>query len=462
MTTTEPTQNSNLGGLKLLAIGDVHLGTRPSSLPDDLSDLGVSPSDLTPEAALSTAVDLAIAEQVEAVLFAGDVVESTNARFEALRPLEAAVKRLSDAGIHVLAVVGNHDVEALPRLASRIEGLTILGIGGKWESHVIEKDGRPVAEIVGWSFPERHVRRSPVAEFLASPMNPKHSGIPRLGLVHGDLDASDSNYGPISRQDLRNAGLDAWLLGHIHKPSLGGSAEIGEQMLYGYLGSLVGLDPGELGAHGPWMIHIDGTGRIRPHQHLISPLRWEYVDVNVEGVVNAEDLGDLLLDAAERSAAEIHVSGHTPAALGLRMRLVGKTRQYGSLSKYVEDKAWADLRRNVGATIVFVNKLINNIEPAENLEAIAKGNDPPALLAQMLLSLARQDEDGLRLIEDARVKLTAQADNTTWSPLKQVRDPKDPLSNEALTTTLKQAGMSALNSLLSQQRADLDESGSST
>jgi hypothetical protein len=80
----------------------------------------------------------------------------------------------------------------------------------------------------------------------------------------------------------------------------------------------------------------------------------------------------------------------------------------------------------------------------------------------MLLSLARQDEDGLRLIEDARVKLTAQADNTTWSPLKQVRDPKDPLSNEALTTILKQAGMSALNSLLSQQQADLDESGSST
>ena len=56
--------------LQLLAIGDVHLGTRPSSLPEDLASFGIDPRDLTPEAALGAAVDLAIAEPVDAVLFA--------------------------------------------------------------------------------------------------------------------------------------------------------------------------------------------------------------------------------------------------------------------------------------------------------------------------------------------------------------------------------------------------------
>lgn len=107
---------STSGDLTLLAIGDVHLGTRSSSLPEDLASFGVDSRDLTPEAALAATVELAIAEHVDAVLFTGDVVESTNARFEALRPLESAVRRLLEAGIPVLSVVGNHAVEALPRV----------------------------------------------------------------------------------------------------------------------------------------------------------------------------------------------------------------------------------------------------------------------------------------------------------------------------------------------------------
>ncbi|MFQ5457700.1 MAG: exonuclease SbcCD subunit D, partial [Myxococcota bacterium] len=94
--------------VELLAIGDVHLGTRQASLPANLTDWGVEPQELTPEAALGAAVDLAITKKVSAVLFAGDIVESTNARFEALRPLENAVSRLAEAGIPVLGVAGNH------------------------------------------------------------------------------------------------------------------------------------------------------------------------------------------------------------------------------------------------------------------------------------------------------------------------------------------------------------------
>ena len=243
---SKPTTNE----LKLLAIGDVHLGTRPSGLPDDLRLSGVDLNALTPEAALLAAVERAVAEGVDAVLFAGDVVESTNDRFEALRPLEAAVQRLLAAGIPVIGVVGNHDVEALPRLADTIEGFELLGRGGHWQSRVIEKSGRPAVEIVGWSFPDKHVRSSPVGELLRNPIPPSHAGIPRIGLLHGDLDASGGNYAPFTSSELSQAGLDAWLLGHIHKPSLSAGAGLNGEGPRGYLGSLVGLDRGEKGTHG--------------------------------------------------------------------------------------------------------------------------------------------------------------------------------------------------------------------
>ena len=136
----------------ILAIGDVHLGTACSGVPDEISSWGLDPRELTPAAALKLSVDFAIEQKLDAVLFAGDVVESTNSRFEAMLPLEESIRRLLEAGIQVIAVAGNHDVEALPRLAALIDGFTLLGAGGQWEARMITKNQSPVAEIIGWSF----------------------------------------------------------------------------------------------------------------------------------------------------------------------------------------------------------------------------------------------------------------------------------------------------------------------
>ena len=153
---------------KILAIGDVHLGTRCSGVPDYISSGRLEPGALTPEAALKRSVDFAIDQKVDAVLFAGDVVESTNARFEALVPLEECIRRLLDKEIQVIAVAGNHDVEALPRLAKIIDGFTLLGADGRWEKTTIIKNEVPVAEVIGWSFDQRSVRQSPGGAALGS------------------------------------------------------------------------------------------------------------------------------------------------------------------------------------------------------------------------------------------------------------------------------------------------------
>jgi exonuclease SbcD len=440
-------------GITLLAVGDVHLGTRPASLPADLAGWGVDPRELTPEAALGAAVDRAIAERVDALLLAGDVVERTNARFEAIRPLEDAVCRLAAAGIPVLGVVGNHDVEALPRLARLIEGLTLLGEGGRWESHVIHKHGRPALEIVGWSFPQREVRDSPVAELVRGSLPPAGPGVPRLGLLHGDLDASGSPYAPFSRREIDAAGLDAWLLGHIHRPSLGSSAESEEAAPCGYLGSLVGLDPTETGRHGPWLIRVPGTGRVVSEHLPIAPLRWEHLDVAVEEDDGPEDVGDRLLDRIDGLAREIQEGGCTPRALGVRVRLVGPTRHYDPIRSWIAAGEWSRIGRAVGETLVFVDKVTDGLELVVDLEEIAAGDDPPALLARKLLALERGGEAGSELLDLARSRLRPLAEDTRWGPLGGVRNAEDPISDGALATLLKRAGTAALHTLLSQREA---------
>ncbi len=301
------------GRALLLAIGDVHLGTRCSGLPDDLSSKGIEPGELTPAQALADAVDLAIGEKVDAVLFAGDLVESVNARFEALAPLEESVKRLIGAGIAVIAVAGNHDVEALPRLADMIEGFTLLGRGGQWESRVISRDGRDLVEITGWSFGAPRVMESPLARLLAAPLEKKSAALPRIGLLHADLDVSGGAYAPIRQGELDQTGFDAWLLGHIHKPSLGQSPAAYPG---GYLGSLIALDPSETGPRGPWLITVSGPGDVRVEQIIRARLRWEQLSVSVDGVGDAEDVPDLVLARAEDRVRQLDAAGQAPRALG--------------------------------------------------------------------------------------------------------------------------------------------------
>jgi DNA repair exonuclease SbcCD nuclease subunit len=444
--------------LTLLAIGDVHLGTRPSSLPEDLHEQGVDPRTLTPEAALQTTVERAIEERVDAVLFAGDVVESTNARLEAMRPLEAAVHRLLEAGIPVLGVAGNHDVEALPRLADLIEDFELIGRDGRWQTRVIEKHGRPAAEILGWSFPERQVRGSPVAELLRHPIAATHPGLPRIGLLHGDLDASGGSYAPFSSRELEQANLDAWLLGHIHKPTLpqGPSPDGSEPR--GYLGSLVGLDPSETGPHGPWLVRVSRAGGVVLQQLAIAPLRWERFELRVAVDEGPEDVGDRLLEEAQRFARDLQAQASAPQALGLRPRLVGQTRHYDALRRRIDDASWKGRARQTGDTLVFIDKVLDGLDLAHDLAELARGNDPPALLARQLLILEKPGGQRSTLIETTRAALQGRASEPRWSALDPQpdtqRNAQDPLSDDALIALLTRSGTAALSELLSQTAAD--------
>jgi hypothetical protein len=347
----------------------------------------------------------------------------------------------------VLGVVGNHDVEALPRLARMIAGFELLGEGGRWESRVIEKDGRPAVEILGWSFPERQVRSSPVAELLRNPLAPEHPGIPRIGLLHGDLDASGGSYAPFTSAELRKAGLEAWLLGHIHKPSLSTDNR-------GYLGSLVGLDPSETGQHGPWLVRITAAGEVVARQLATAPLCWECRDFSVAIDESHEDVGDRLLDEAGRVAREVQDRGSAPQALGLRLRLVGPSRHYDALRRYVVDGRWNGLMRQAGETLVFINKVLDGLDLALDLEETARGDDPPALLARKLLILEQPGEERRAMLDAARSALQSQAGLPQWSELEQQRASADPLSDDALVALLTRSGTVALNRLLGQRDVD--------
>lgn len=434
------------GGGKLLAIGDMHLGMQPSGVPTDLPGL----DKLTPAAALKAAIALAIDEEVDGVLFAGDLVESMNARFEALQPLELALASLKAAGIGAWAVVGNHDADALPTLAGTLDGLELIGLGGKWEVKTIESEGRAVATICGWSFPNRHHNSSPLPELILDPPKRTGKGVPLLGLLHGDLNGSGP-YAPFRRTELDSVPLDGWLLGHVHVPSLGAATLSGGQP-FGYLGSLVGLDGGEPGDHGPWLIHLEEGGRVRPEHIVNAPLRWEEVEIELQEDVLPEAMGDLILDRALKVADALHGRGIEPRALGLRVTFTGRPNGQADLERWVRDEdRWSKIRRSIEKTEVFVHKLRTAFELPIDLHRLSKSDDPAGLLASDLLLLSSPSPERDALLELAHGALEEEVGSSRWHEVRKQRHYADPLAEEALIGRLQRAGRSALGALLAQQ-----------
>lgn len=369
----------------LLFVGDMHLGRSPHRLVAALSATRRDVGQLGPAEAWRRVVRAAKDHGVQAVVLAGDVVDQDKDRFEAWGHLARGVAELLAAGVRVLAVAGNHDAVALPRLAERIPAFELLGRGGRWQRAELEG-----VDLVGWSFPARHHDGDPLsADGLAEALGALRTDTTHLGVLHTDLDAGRSLYAPTTRLALETTPLRAWFLGHIHQPS-----DLTLERPIGYLGSLVGLDRGELGPRGPWLVQ---PGRhLRAQQLAVGPVLWREVEVDVSALTladvapaTAHDLLHDLLDRAITAAARADrwLAAGDFSVVGCTARLVGRTDAPTTIRAFQAERTAAELRfEGMGCPWVVI-RLQDDTQPRWDLAALAEERSPVGQLAQLLLRL---------------------------------------------------------------------------
>ncbi len=422
-------------GTKILCVGDIHLGRRPSRLPAEVQER-LDVRELSPSGAWRRTVEEALRLGVDGVLLAGDVVEQENDFYEAYADLRGGIERLTGQGIQVLGVAGNHDVQVLPRLADALPDFRLLGHDGQWEAGTVEgRDGSRV-RVLGWSFPRDTVTTSPLAGSL-----PARGPGPTVGLLHCDRDAGGSRYAPVTRAQLEAAPVDAWLLGHIHKPDpLAGPRPMG------YLGSLTGLDPGEPGVHGPWLLETGGPG-LAIRQIPLAPLRWVEREVGLDGLEQPGDLHQRITAAVDALHDEITGTGAAPLAVGCRLRLVGRTRFREEITRLLQaddPRERADARDGV---LYFVEAWRLEALPEIDLHELARGHDPVALLARKLLALRDPAaEEHALLVETLQEHLAAATRDRRFAALQA-----DPPDRDRTVAIAEAAALRALDLLLAQR-----------
>jgi DNA repair protein SbcD/Mre11 len=163
--------------------------------------------------AFQNIIELALKEEVEAVLIAGDIYDGSDKSLEAQLKFRRELQKLSDAGIYTFIVHGNHD--PLDSWSASLEWPERVHIfsGDRVECLPIEKNGVVKAYIHGISYPKREVR-----ENLAQKFSRSNEDDFAIGLLHSNVgnQSGHENYAPCSIDDLIAGGMDYWALGHIH------------------------------------------------------------------------------------------------------------------------------------------------------------------------------------------------------------------------------------------------------
>ena len=331
--------------MKLLLSADLHLGRKSSRVGERSSHTAI--------ACWDRMVTYAIEQNVNAVLLAGDVVEQRNKRFESYGPLNAGVLRLSAAGITTIAVSGNHDFDVLPQLVDSIDAdmFFLLGRNG-WESRVFTF-GDQRLQIDGWSFPDKRVPINPLDSYSTEDNDVDL----HLGMVHGDLDASNSKYAPITAESLSKTRVSGWLLGHIHKPELRNA----DQPWSLYPGSPQAFDPGESGIHGVWL--LDTAQNSEPQLVPFSSICYSSFEIDITPCDDESIAGYVEREVKEHGVEIAEQFSSSLGIVSLRPTIVGDCEQ--PLTVIQDLKNLTDYQINEGGVSIEVEKVSWNIR--ENL-----------------------------------------------------------------------------------------------
>lgn len=213
--------------MKLLHFSDIHIGMENYAKLDP--ETGLSTRLLDFFNVFDFIINLAIKEEVDAVVFAGDAYKTRDPNPTQQRGFGERVKKLAKAGIPTVLVVGNHDTPNAEGKANTLDIYSALEIDNVWVSRKVEllkvptKSG--ILQIVTLPWLHKNDYKT-VAEKIRLFYDKLAADTPAILLSHAEVEGSafGSEKGMAIANDvtiplslLQDKRLSYVALGHIHK-----------------------------------------------------------------------------------------------------------------------------------------------------------------------------------------------------------------------------------------------------
>jgi exonuclease SbcD len=281
--------------MKLLHFADLHLGIERHGATDPVTGLSSRLGDFL--GALDRVVDAAIREEVDAVLFAGDAFKNRDPTPTVQREFARRIRRLVEAAIPIVILIGNHDLPNAWGRATAVEIFPVLAVPGVWiadrigtlrlttrsgplqvvhlpwitRSHVL---GREEYRAMDMEEAQGQLLQA-VAELVGQEAAALDPAVPAVLLAHGTVQGA--TYGSertvmlgqdlvFSRADLSAPAFDYIALGHVHKHQV-----VGQHPPMVYAGSPERIDFGEEHEEKGYVLVEIGPGGQGEH-----PVDWHF------------------------------------------------------------------------------------------------------------------------------------------------------------------------------------------
>jgi DNA repair exonuclease SbcCD nuclease subunit len=262
---------------KFIHASDLHLDTPfqgVKDVDDKLFEVLRDASVTAWERLVTTALD----HKVDFVLLAGDIYDGRDRGLRARKRLLEGLRRLSDAGVSIYIVQGNHDPLDQGGLIPSDVSLENVHVFAPRQSNIytLRTGSGEVVEIQGVSFASRSESED-LSGYLTPPSNDHYC----IAVLHASLgtDKNHANYAPTTVSTLRSKGFDYVALGHIHKRQI-----VEESPYIVYSGNTQGLSlkPTEQGPKGCYLVEVEGDFRTNLRFIQLGPVVFEQIEVEIK------------------------------------------------------------------------------------------------------------------------------------------------------------------------------------
>lgn len=351
-------------------------------------------------AALKQLTDAAIEEEVDWVVFAGDLYDAADRSLRAQSALHQAWTRLSAHGIGVFVIHGNHDPLSGERARMALpDGVHVFGSSEAEGRPAYRRDGKLAAYVYGISYGSRAVTENLAVRYRTDRQAPYH-----IALLHGNVDGDSSHdpYAPCALSDLAGAGFDYWALGHIHTRRV-----LHEFPHVVYSGNVQGRHVRESGAKGCYIVDVTGDKDVRLGFRALDAVRWTNVAVPIDGL---DHIDALLMRMEEACEAAAELAEGRPLMLALELKGHGMLHRQLSDAGAVADLLLAlrermDTYGPANGTWLWVHRLTAHTAARADLASIAEEDSFAGELLRLSAQLQGDPEAEAQLVNEALAPL---------------------------------------------------------
>ena len=283
-------------------------------------------------------IDLCVSERVDALFVAGDIYDGAERSLRAQRAFIEGLRSLDAAGIRSFVCHGNHDpLDGWEARLSYPSGCRRFG--AEFSVEPVFSDEPHRALVYGISYPTRDV-----FENLVSRLGQVEESAFTIGLLHANVGGNSDHapYAPCTLDDLAQAGIDYWALGHVHTRQV---LREGTPTVV-YPGNSQGRHPNETGARGVYLVEVDSNGNVNLEFRPTDTVRWEQETIDISGLETEQDLlnsvGDTMQSLLDRSEGRSVVVRLTLTGRGELNQFLRRPNAVGDLLEGVTEE-WGGL-----------------------------------------------------------------------------------------------------------------------